>query len=92
MVGEYDVLLFESHVYKEPWKAMMEFDFHEPSHNDWFATMRMMKHGKIIEEDLFDTSAIRISLLKNRRVICDSEQYNVCDFANSNITLPTFIE
>jgi hypothetical protein len=49
---DYDVLLFESGIHKEPWKAMMEFDFHEPSHNNWFATMRMMKNGEILEEDL----------------------------------------
>lgn len=55
---EYDVLMFESSVYEEPWKAMMEFDFHEPSHNNWFVTMRMIKNGIILEEDLFDTSVI----------------------------------
>ena len=55
---EYDVLLFESGIYQEPWKAMMEFDFHEPSHNNWFATMRMIKNKEIVEEDLFDTSVI----------------------------------
>ena len=55
---EYDVLLFESGIYKVPWKVIMEFDFHEGAHNNWFATMRMMKNGEIVEEDLFDSSVI----------------------------------
>jgi len=31
---EYDVLLFEWGRYKEPWKAVIEFDFRETSHNN----------------------------------------------------------
>ena len=56
---DYDELLFESRIHKEPWKAMMEFDLHEPTHNNWFVTMRMIKDGIILEEDLFDTSVIK---------------------------------
>ena len=56
---EYDELLFESRIHKEPWKAIMEFDLHEPSHNNWFVTMRMMEDGIVLEEDLFDTSVIK---------------------------------
>jgi hypothetical protein len=55
---KYDELLFESRIHQEPWKAMMEFDLHEPDHNNWFVTMRMIKGGEIIEEDLFDSSVI----------------------------------
>lgn len=54
----YDELIFESRIHEEPWKAIMEFDLHEPSHNNWFVTMRMMVNGEIIDEDLFDTSVI----------------------------------
>jgi len=27
---DYDELIFEPRIHEEPWKAMMEFDFHEP--------------------------------------------------------------
>jgi hypothetical protein len=37
---------------------MIEFDFYEPVHPNWFVTMRMIKNGEIVEEDLFDTSVI----------------------------------
>ena len=55
---DYDKLMFESNVYKEPWQAMMEFDFHHPVHPNWFATMRMLINDEIVEEDLFDASVI----------------------------------
>jgi hypothetical protein len=55
---DYDELIFESRIHKEPWKAIMEFDLHEPSHKNWFVTMRMIKNGIILEEDLFDTFVI----------------------------------
>jgi hypothetical protein len=55
---DYDELIFESGIYEEPWKAMMEFDLHEPTHNNWFVVMRMIQDGIILEEDLFDTSVI----------------------------------
>lgn len=57
---DYDELIFESRIHKEPWKAIMEFDLHEPSHNNWFAIMRMMKDGEILEEEIFDVSVIEI--------------------------------
>jgi len=55
---EYDELLFESGIHEDPSKAMIEFDFYQPAHPNWFVTMRMIKNGDLIEEDLFDTSVI----------------------------------
>ena len=42
---DYDELIFESRIHEEPWKAIMEFDLYEPSHNNWFVTMPMIKDG-----------------------------------------------
>lgn len=59
---DYDILLFESGIYKELWKAMMEFDFHEPSRNIRFANMRSIKDGEIlIDEEMFDASVYAIN-------------------------------
>jgi hypothetical protein len=52
---DYDKLIFESHIHEEPWKAIMEFDLHEPTHKNWFVVMRMIQDGIILEEDLFDS-------------------------------------
>ena len=48
----------ESRIHEDPWKAIIEFYFHEPSLNNWFVTMRMIRHGEILEEDLFNSSVI----------------------------------
>ena len=53
-------ILFESSIYKSPTDAMVEFSFCEPSHNNWFATMRMIMNGDIVEEQIFDSSVIEI--------------------------------
>jgi hypothetical protein len=39
---------------------MVEFSFCEPTYNNWFATMRMILHGEIAEEQIFDSSVIEI--------------------------------
>ena len=36
--------------------AMVEFSFAEPTYPNWFATMRTIKDGEIIEEEIFDAS------------------------------------
>ena len=51
-----DEILFESKEYEIATDAMVELNFAEPSHPNWFATMRVIKDGEIIEEDLFDSS------------------------------------
>jgi hypothetical protein len=53
-------ILFESNVYTNPTDAMVEFSFCEPSHPNWFATMKMIKNSEVIEEQIFDASVIEI--------------------------------
>jgi hypothetical protein len=57
---DYSDVLFESHIYPDPRNAMLELNFFEPTHNNWFATMRMIEDDEIVEEDLFDSSVIEI--------------------------------
>ena len=52
--------LFSSNVYSSPTDAMQELNFTDISHNNWFATMRTIVHGEIIEEEWFDCSVIEI--------------------------------
>jgi hypothetical protein len=54
-------ILFESKIYNNPADAMMDFSFAEPSHSNWFATMRTIRDGNIIEEEIFDASVYEIS-------------------------------
>ena len=53
-----DAILFESQEYDEPGKAMTELNFTEPPHNNWFATMVVREDGKIIDEEIFDSSVV----------------------------------
>ena len=52
--------IFASRIYKSPTDAMLELNFTDPSHNNWFATMRTIVNGEIIEEEWFDSSVIGI--------------------------------
>jgi hypothetical protein len=54
-------ILFESGIYDIATDAMVEFSFAEHSHPNWFATMRTIKKGEIIEEEIFDASVYVIS-------------------------------
>jgi len=54
-------ILFESTIYENPTDAMQELNFFEPSHNNWFATMRMIKAVEIVEEEIFDASVYEIN-------------------------------
>jgi len=40
---------------------MVEFSFAEPSHPNWFATMRTIEDGEIIEGEIFDASVYEIN-------------------------------
>jgi hypothetical protein len=53
--------IFSSQIYSSPTDAMVELSFTEPSHNNWFATMRTISNGNIIEEEWFDSSVIEIN-------------------------------
>ena len=33
---DYNELIFESRIHEDPWKAMMEFDLHDPSHTNCY--------------------------------------------------------
>ena len=54
-------ILFESKIYNDASQAMMEFSFAEPSHPNWFATMRTIKEGEIVDEEIFDASVYVIN-------------------------------
>ena len=51
-------ILFESQVYDEPSKAVLELSFCEPSHPNWFETFRTIVEGEVIDEQIVDTSVI----------------------------------
>lgn len=54
-------ILFESRIYESATDAMIEYSFAEPTHPNWFATMRMVKDGKIVEEEIFESSVYEIN-------------------------------
>ena len=54
-------ILFESSICENPTDAMQQFDFAEPSHPNWFATMSTIKDGEIIEEEIFEASVFEIN-------------------------------
>jgi hypothetical protein len=54
-------ILFESKIYNIATDAMVEFSFAEPPYPNWFATMRSIKDGEIIEEEIFDASVYEIN-------------------------------
>ena len=53
-------ILFESTIGPDPTQVMQELNFFERTHPNWFANMRMIKDGNIIEEEWFDSSVIEI--------------------------------
>ena len=55
-----DTVIFESGEYEDVFNAMRELDFHEPSDNNWFATMVERVDGEVIDEEIFDSSVIVI--------------------------------
>ena len=57
---DYGDVLFESNIDEDPARVMRELNFFEPTHNNWHVTMRMIKDGEIVEEDLFDSSVYEI--------------------------------
>ena len=54
-------ILFESRVYDIATDAMVEVSFAKPSHPNWFATMRTINDGEIIEEEIFEASVYEIN-------------------------------
>jgi hypothetical protein len=55
-----ETVIFESKEYEEVGKAIREFDFYEPSDNNWFATMVERVDGEVVDEEIFDSSVIII--------------------------------
>jgi L-rhamnose mutarotase len=55
-----DIVIFESKEYQDVGHAMRELDFHEPSDNNWFATMVECIDGEVTDEEIFDSSVIVI--------------------------------
>jgi hypothetical protein len=53
-------ILFESRVHPQPANAMVELQFCDPAHPNWFATFRTIERGEIIDEQIFDASVIEI--------------------------------
>ena len=54
------VILFRSKEYDEPDDAMKEFNQFPLPQKPWFAYMRVMENGEIIDEEMFDTSTNKI--------------------------------
>ena len=52
------VPLFESGINTDPTIVMQELDFFEPTHSNWFATMKVF--GTAIEEEWFDSSVVDV--------------------------------
>ena len=61
---DYGEAIFQSQIHPTPAGAMLELNFQEPAHNNWFATMRLIMDDEITEEELFDTSVIEIDYHK----------------------------
>ena len=55
-----EVILFQSQEHKEPSEAMKEFNQFSLPEKPWFAYMRVMENGEIIDEEMFDTSTNKI--------------------------------
>jgi hypothetical protein len=55
-----DIVIFESRGSEDVFQAMRELDFHEPSDNNWFATMVERIDGEVVDEEIFDSSVIVI--------------------------------
>jgi hypothetical protein len=55
-----DVIIFESKESEDVCQAMRELEFHEPSDNNWFATMVERIDGEVTDEEIFDSSVIVI--------------------------------
>lgn len=53
-------VLFQSQVYDNPAAAMLEFSFADPDYPNWFATMKEIKNGEIVDEEIFDSSVVEI--------------------------------
>jgi hypothetical protein len=52
--------IFASQIYTSPTDAMQELNFTDPIFNNWFATMKMIEDGEVVEEEWFDSSVIEI--------------------------------
>jgi hypothetical protein len=55
------VILFEAKIQDSATQAMVEYSFAEPTYPNWFATMRTIKEGEIIEEEIFEASVYEIN-------------------------------
>ena len=61
-----DIVIFESNEYEDVTQAMRELDFHEPSDNNWFATMVERIDDEVTDEEIFDSSVILIDWLMHK--------------------------
>lgn len=55
-----NVILFESPEFGNPAQAMDAFNKFELPDKPWFAYMRVLENGEIVDEQMFDTSTVKI--------------------------------
>ena len=56
-IGE---LMFKSSVTGDPSVAMQELDFYDPVYPNWFAIMKIMEDGVVVENEWFDCSVVDV--------------------------------
>ena len=54
------IILFQSAEHDEPSAAMEEFNKFPLPEKPWFAYMRMTENGEIVDEQMFDTSTVKV--------------------------------
>lgn len=55
---DYDVILFQSPVFNNPTDAMMAFNNNPITEENWIATIQEIEQGKVIDEEIFDSSVL----------------------------------
>jgi hypothetical protein len=52
--------IFQSHQHKDISEVFHVLHSHEPLCSDWFAVLIVRRNGKIIEEEIYDTSVLEL--------------------------------
>jgi hypothetical protein len=50
--------IFQSHQHKDIAEVFHALHKHEPLYRDWFAVLIIRKNGKIVDEEIYDTSVL----------------------------------
>ncbi len=56
---DFDIILFRSPVFDNPTDAMMAFNNNPITEENWIGTLQVIEDGKILEEEIFDSSVLK---------------------------------